>query len=162
MKSVNSQLVERFPVLKELRPLISEFNPLAPEEIHKIEELLGIRLPEAYREFLLEIGGAGFRLGGLFPTIEETCGGDRETFDRFFGAECEESYCVFRNIVNYRDRLNNNLIPVGEDLFGNLLCLGIAGQERERIYFLDMGCDKPCLAAETFEDFLVSLEIDEE
>ena len=160
MKNIKSSLAARFPVLKNLWPLIREFNPLTSEEIGKIEEHLGTELPETYKTFLLEIGGGG--LPG-FPKIQESHGESQPTIDRFFGAECEKDYWLLQNISDWNYHhpdLSQNVIPIGEDVLGNPTCLGIKGEERGKVYFYDG--NEPYLVADSFEDFLNRLELNEE
>lgn len=43
-------------------------DPLEPEELMELEEQLGVRLPEEYREFLLQVGAGGAGPAyGVFP-----------------------------------------------------------------------------------------------
>src|SRR5260370_6052733 len=60
MKNFKKTFADKFEMLGGLMPLLEKFNPLRQEELAHIERELGVKLPESYRQFLLEIGGGTF------------------------------------------------------------------------------------------------------
>ena len=55
---------KQFQILQESRKGSSETFPCSEKEVQKLEKNLGLRLPEAYKEFLLWIGAGGGPLEG--------------------------------------------------------------------------------------------------
>ncbi|HEY9627545.1 MAG TPA: SMI1/KNR4 family protein [Coleofasciculaceae cyanobacterium] len=55
---------KQFQMLQESRKGSSETFPCSEEEVQKLEKNLGLRLPKAYKEFLLWIGAGGGPLEG--------------------------------------------------------------------------------------------------
>ena len=40
-------------------------------------------------------------------------------------------------VEDYRGRLPSDVIPIGDDPYGNLICLGVRGGNRGAVYFWD-------------------------
>src|SRR2546430_3135518 len=132
MNNLRKRFAEKFEMLGGLRPLLTEFHPISPGELDEIQSYLGLRLPKAYRDFLLEIGGVRFGAMLVVRMIQESPGGGanrQETIDRLFGAKPEAHFGLLKNVKIFRNRFPKNLIPIGEDLFGNMLCLVISGKK---------------------------------
>jgi hypothetical protein len=162
MTSFEDRFAVKFQSLGGLEPLFDRFNPVSPTELAEIERHLGVRLPESYREFLLQIGGARFGELVVVRMMQVSPGGGpdmRETFDHFFGGGPEKHLALLENIKLYGRRFSDKVIPIGDDLFGNLTCLGIKGKRLGKVYFWDHDYGKFYLAANSIEDFLSRLEI---
>ncbi len=161
MKNFKKTFADKFEMLGGLMPLLEKFNPLRQEELAHIERELGVKLPESYRQFLLEIGGVTFGAMVVVRMIQDSPGGGpnkRGTFQHLFGADCEPHFGLLETIQFFESRLPENVIPIGDDMMGNYMCLVIKGKKSGRIYFLDHDHSKLYLAAESFEDLLNRLE----
>ena len=135
-------------------------RPAAEQTIISLEATLGVRLPAAYRAFLLEGDGARFRqyneISGAYH------GGLREVFAVDDPAVTGRSLGHILQV--YAGRVPADLLPVGDDLAGNLICLAIAGDHAGRVFFWDHemeadGGDPPTmdnmeLVADSFTEFV--------
>ncbi|HYR10999.1 MAG TPA: SMI1/KNR4 family protein [Longimicrobium sp.] len=140
--------------------------PLAPEEIDAFEREIGHTLPEDYRRFLsLCNGGFG---GGRFWFVDagvHHVGGLRE--------ESSFSLRHARRVYQLDEpRIPRSLIWIMDDPFGNAICLGVSGIERDRVFFWDhegepdpenwdgqaITADNVEMLAESFTDFVEGLE----
>jgi hypothetical protein len=117
--------------------------PMPAAEVAGIEHTLGVILPDDYRRFLLTYGACAFdaivkvKAAGPLPPSVSTDG--RVTFSYFFGGAgtaLHQHLELGRAIAVFRDRMPRSLIPIGYDS-GNLICLGISGRERGRVYYWD-------------------------
>jgi hypothetical protein len=188
MININEGFAAKFVTLGGLRPIVSQrgFHPMPETELQRIETEIGCPLPAEYREFLKECGGVAFGKLVSFRGIQpppSASSSKLEPFGCFYGTENEESHGLLRTMRIYRERIPVTLIPIGENMFGDKICLGIKGGDREKIFFWDhederneqdytdlYGSGKLVprewlfgniyLAAETFEDFLNRLEPD--
>src|SRR5262249_35624504 len=101
------------------------FQPFTPEEITRLENALGVRLPEDYRQFLLAFGGSMF-------SAEVNCTPAAELL--YFGW-----FCQFPELLQAIDGLDEvlpeTIIPIGEDGGGNTFCLGVKGADVGKVYF---------------------------
>src|SRR5262249_17352860 len=114
---------EKFEMLGGLRPLLKEFHPVTPGELDEIQTYIQVRLPKAYRDFLLEIGGVAFGAMLVVRMMEQSPRGGankKETIDRLFGAKPEGDFGLLENVEIFRERFPKNVIPIGQDLFGNM------------------------------------------
>ncbi len=112
--------------------------PLTNDEIVAIEQSLGVFLPADYVEFLTSIGGGGFigAYAGARP-IQNRKGHIHEIIDKFYGSKNERLYRLADEIMLFKDRIPAELMPIGENAFGDQFCLGIKGQERGKVYIWD-------------------------
>jgi hypothetical protein len=98
----------------------------------------------------------------LFGEVEHVC--------TLFGSEKEGDTCsLLWNIETYLGRIPKELLPIGDDPYGNLHCLGIRSDEAGKIYFWDH--EGPgeeddwrgiTLVAHSFADFIDRLIKEEE
>jgi hypothetical protein len=126
--------------------------PMDEAEILRIEQELGVRLPEAYRQFLLTYGGCEFAgaspdnpfivfrpLTPLHPRFKSGYG----PFDAFYGKERErrdkrrDLYSLRQCIHFYKGLMPETIIPIGDDGIAGQICLGIKGKERGKVYYWD-------------------------
>ena len=126
--------------------------PVCEDEIVAFEAAIGTRLPDSYRQFLLEIGSACFGATCVWPI--ETCYGDREHFNTSYGGREEETNGLWWNRAMFADRITEPLIPIGGDGYGDQFCLAVTGRDCGKIFFWCMGEGKNYLAADSFDDFL--------
>lgn len=137
--------------------------PLGQAELSKLEREFGITLPGDYREFLLEVGGVFFRGTNVVPLEVRKDFGNVEHVTTLFGSDREQD-SLQENIETYVGRIPKNLIPIGDDPYGNLHCVGVGGKENGKIYFWNHEGpgdeDDPrgiTLVAASFEDFIARL-----
>lgn len=119
-----------------MKPTISkEYAPLTSGQLVAVEQRLGIHLPEAYRDFLLAHNG-----GRPKPNVFQTQDGTGSSIDWFLGIH-NGPYDNFEGyFINYkvtRLALPGNLVPIGHDPGGNLICLSVQGEDTGAVYFWD-------------------------
>lgn len=127
--------------LDELLAAIDDKLPPAPPDVlEKFEALVGERLPEDYREFLVRCNG-GYAAGYVQyhgPTPE---GQSADACVNHIGGFREESYFSLESSrENYQTdeiRIPKDILWIADDPFGNAICLGIIGKHRGRVYFWD-------------------------
>jgi hypothetical protein len=164
------------------------FNPLlqfSAVEIAELEQELKTTLPSDYVDFLTSVGGgAFFGYPGVRP-IKVRGSYAFEVVDKLYGSKNEEMYRLAEEIRRYKGRLPCELIPIGENAYGDQFCLGINGMERGKVYMWNhedertdedywdiYGTDKPIprewrygnvtLVANSFGDFFSRLDKSEQ
>ncbi|WP_339527211.1 SMI1/KNR4 family protein [Pseudomonas sp. EA_35y_Pfl2_R111] len=107
--------------------------------IKRFEEALGSKLPEDYRGFMLDHNGGDpeercvFKLKGVDGPYSESL--VRYLFA--FSAETDESIEYNYEVYTLAKRLPENILPIGEDPGGNLICLSFQGEDAGKVYFWD-------------------------
>jgi cell wall assembly regulator SMI1 len=113
---------------------------LSKADIARVEANLGRRFPDDYRRFLLEFNGGRpdvensafpFRTGG--GSVLHTLYGIKPALK---ANDLERTTLGEWDMEDYA--MPRTLIPIGYDVFGNTLCLGVAGEELNKVYFRDM------------------------
>jgi hypothetical protein len=113
---------------------------LSEADIEQAEANLGVRFPDDYRRFLLELnGGRPEREYSAFPF--RTGGGS--VVHTFVGIKpALKSNDLERTTLDEWDTedypMPRTLIVIGDDVYGDILCLGVAGEELNKVYFRDM------------------------
>lgn len=105
-------------------PLTESYAPLQPATLGRFEELLEVRLPADYRNFLLRNNGGRPRVNGF--RIENNGQASDEVLDYFLGIAQGEQDDIVTFLQGYADRLPPELLPSAYDAFGNLICLGLS------------------------------------
>jgi cell wall assembly regulator SMI1 len=131
-------------------------RPATDEQIADFEKIEGVALPEDYRAFLKTHNGGrpvpdsfpiGTDNGSLLDTFFELGAGEGETRD--LQTKCDR----------YARRIPPTMMPIGCDAGGNIILLGVHGEPRGRVYFLDQMNPRPIFEiAPSFEAFLNSFE----
>ena len=123
--------------------------PLSPSDLDDLERTLRVRLPGAYRDFLLKNDG-GRPESNIFHIAEQN---NESSVNAFLTAS---------EIISERqrmaDRLAPGLAPIGEDDCGNFVCLNLTNG---CVLFWDHeleGEDNTVVVASSFEEFLLSLK----
>lgn len=98
-------------------------------EVARAEQDLGVRLPAAYRAFVLAHNGGYPEPAAFFR--HDPLGGAAVT-----GAvnELYEVDELRRMLGLYLGRIPDGLLPIGDDLDGNQLLLGLDGRNAGRVY----------------------------
>ncbi|MCE2573420.1 SMI1/KNR4 family protein [Motilimonas eburnea] len=148
--------------------LNEEYKPTS-DRLGNIESLLGCRLPDSYRAFLIEndwcmVEPCGFAIGYLPETNNMKTNDQVEAFYGLHEPDDEPSNLIW----NYRcfstsERIPKQLIAIGSTC-GNQLCIGISGEYRGKIYWwsqhfeLEQESFENCtLLADSFDSFLSQL-----
>lgn len=136
-------------------------TPMGLAELSALERRLGVTLPQAYRDFLLQVGGVLFHSTNVSPIEIRAQFGNVEHVCVLFGSEADRG-ALLENMEDYQGRIPKNPIPIGSDPYGNLHCLGVRGKELGKIYFWDhegpgkteQDWKNVTLVASSFEDFI--------
>lgn len=136
---------------------------LRKRELTALEKKLGVRLPDAYREFLLRINGGrprtldAFDIGKKNSSLINMLYSMRRDDD-------EEEFTIYQEHLLFEDRIPKDLLPVGEDQGGSQICLGIGKENYGKVFFWDMEYedeqptyDNVYPIADSFAEFLDSL-----
>jgi len=147
-------------------------QPATEEAVVTLEEQIGSRLPEDYRRFMLRYNG-GTPDPATFAFIEKTYGKSTSDAVRaFFSLGDHEYYALEDSLATYTDRIPNGTLPIAEDGCGNLVLLGISGEDdagqaiRGKVYFWDhelepqdpLDWSNVSPVADSFDDFLRGLK----
>jgi cell wall assembly regulator SMI1 len=122
----------------EIQALIENTAPPATEEqIRAFEAEIGHTLPEDYRAFLARCSGGWVdmtcRYDGVSPDGEESS----VFLMSISGLRKGYNYSLSHNREFIGDRIPKSLIWIMNDPGGNLICLGVSGKERGRVYLWD-------------------------
>ena len=139
------------------------------EKIFKVvERFLGLKLPKAYRTFLLDVNGGKCSSNSFFISEKE----GEDSIRYFFGINEDESYDLLSCIKRYKKRVPLNMLPIANDSFGNLILLSISDPDYGKVYFWDHDWEVEdgqipdysnlTLIADSFEEFLNSLKSEDE
>jgi hypothetical protein len=129
---------------------------LDEEQLCELERVLGIRMPDDYREFLLRFNG-----GQPLADVVDVEGAAAMPTDVqvFFGIG--RSILTSRldwNREAFADRLDHTMLPIGRDSGGSLFCLILQGSNRGAVVYWDSnGAGTLCPVAPTFAAFLERL-----
>ena len=106
---------------------------LSDADIDRVEQKLAVRLPIAYRKFLLQYNGgrpepyyfdvAGFKGPGMVNDFNGLVPGAYNDLERHYGA--------------LRDKLPRGFVPVADDPGGNAVLIGTIGDTQGKIYWWD-------------------------
>ncbi|MBC7809956.1 MAG: SMI1/KNR4 family protein [Burkholderiales bacterium] len=127
--------------------LFESASLLDESDLTYLEESQGIALPEDYRRFLLAHNG-GYPELCVFP-IDDFPRDTHAMVGWFFALEgafsdtgAVEGYqglppTIEEALVDYRNRVPSDLLPIARDPGGNLICLGVKGEQTGKVYFWD-------------------------
>jgi cell wall assembly regulator SMI1 len=110
------------------------FSPIDEATIQVLEQELGIQLPSDYRQFLLTHNG-GRPTAAEFPLPGVPL--NTSVIDWFYGIHKgrERDYNLRAAYDDLKDRMHANFFPIACDPGGNQICLSVAGEDRETVYF---------------------------
>lgn len=130
--------------------------PATEANIVRLERRLKSKLPEAYREFLLRHNGGQPEPATFVPADRDRPTEVINSFLALGGDPDVDDLATFLKL--YKKQLPKDCLPIAYDAFGNLICIGLAGQERGRIYFLDHERGSKRVIAENWDAFLESFK----
>lgn len=134
----------------------TKFPQINQSTIEAFEASIGVGIPEDFRKFLLMNNGgepvkAEFSIEGWGETLVHV----------FYGLDTGyKAYDIDWSRSNFEDVLPKEVIPIACDPGGYLICLGLEGNARGKLYFWDRGGDREelMLLASSFDDFLDRLD----
>jgi cell wall assembly regulator SMI1 len=107
--------------------------PATSQDILYVESQLGIKLPIDYVLFMEVQNGGSVDFGNRFLYDLPEAYPDPPLM--------LEGFLPIEELVQKHDSMKNifgfNLLPVGVDNFGNYVCLGLVGDQKDAIYFVD-------------------------
>jgi hypothetical protein len=119
--------------LNPIEMLVNSGAPLTEQEIIDLETELHHSLPIDYAEFLRNYNG-GTPHRNIFP-IRGYSLYDEGVLAFFFGTKRGETTDVLTVFRMSENRVPQELLPIGADVFGNLICLTVAGPNRGKVYW---------------------------
>ncbi len=141
-----------------------EYGNLSNETLQAVEQYWGFQLPKSYRIFLLRSNG-GSPIEKIFDFRNKK---DGSCLDGFFGIVKDFN----NNLLIYREyaskRVPKNMLPIADDVYGNLILLAVKNPDRGKIYFWDHELEveegeEPTyenltLIADSFDEFINNLK----
>jgi hypothetical protein len=110
----------------------SDNPPTSEAEIAKFEKANSVKLPDAYRSFLLQQNGG-------HPTPDKIAvpkwEGGYTGLNRFFAIKPERGLQHYHD--RFEDRVPKGFLPIADDPGGNLFLLALKGKRAGQIYLWD-------------------------
>jgi hypothetical protein len=148
--------------------IIDAGTKLTERTILEFEEQFSIKLPQDYRAFMLKNNG-GTPEGNWGFHFIETGIGDTDSVIHFFEVIYEEETDEVDDLkAGYTallesEQIPNTLMPIADDPFGNIIFLGVAGDDYGRVYFGNQELENPetgylvtSVIADSFSQFIDS------
>jgi SMI1-KNR4 cell-wall len=111
----------------------NQYGLIEEKELLIFEEKVGINLPPDYRQYLLKYNG-----GSPVPSDFNIPNHGMNSIDEMFGIHNGPKYLSLEsNFETYKNRIPHGLLPIANDNFGNILCIGFLGEAKGQIYFWD-------------------------
>lgn len=152
-----------YPHIEPIETVVSE------DTIATFEKRLETRLPEDYRNFMLaHNGGEPSRRVFKYKNHSGPYAGSSVRY--FFAFSSDEDYSIKDYFVEFvsNNRMPGDLVPIGTDEGGNLVCIAVKGPNTGKIYFWDheeeaeegqeASYNNLFLVADSFKEFLESLQ----
>jgi hypothetical protein len=136
------------------------------DAISVLEDVLEVnQLPKCYSDFLMAFNGGYPEECLLFTFGSSSQESDLNILFPLVGHEYGER--LLNIIMTYKGRIPNELLPIGSDSGGNIICLTITGENREKVYLWDHSQESENmesrnleLIADSFECFIEKLKVD--
>jgi hypothetical protein len=114
--------------------MYSRLRIITTADVEKLEELLETKLPTEYKCFLLSNGG-GQPLNNIFRKYKGEKMIQEFSIDVLFGIDDKETAGdIFSNRAIFPDRIPSDLLTIGTDGIGNMICIGIGSDNNGKIY----------------------------
>jgi cell wall assembly regulator SMI1 len=109
----------------------------AMEQIRKLETVLQAELPPDYVEFL-RVHNGGIPAKPCSTFLDETGSETQSGIGHFYGVDTKEDDLehTWRYYLE-EERVPPGYLPIADDVFGNMLLLGIDEQNSGQVYFWD-------------------------
>ena len=144
-------------------------NKLDNAVLEAIEQYLGFRMPNDYRNFLLEYNG-DVDLPPFFYFKKNDKNGSM--LDSFFGIKKHTNDNILMNIKLYKNRIPTNCLPIANDAGSNLILLAVKNKDYGKVYFWDHNWEAEdgaipdysnlTLIADSFDEFINNLKSQDE
>ncbi|MCL6511720.1 MAG: SMI1/KNR4 family protein [Anaerolineae bacterium] len=135
-------------------------DPITYNDVARLEERLGFRLPEDYRAFLLQHNG-GRPKPNVFSLTDTDLATTEDTIAWFMCIKPGDVNDLLETASALQGRIPNNLLPIAVDPFGNYICIAVLGPDKGRIYFWDHELESTVsnvyFLADSFDNLLHSL-----
>jgi hypothetical protein len=125
--------------------------------VEHMERALGAALPSEYRAFVIARGVTALAPYAVFP-VRGSPRDDEAILDVLFGIAPSSAYHLPDEIENARDELPDDVIPVGQDPGGNLICLSLRRRDLGAVWFLDRSNAVLYAVAESWDEFMAALQ----
>ncbi len=156
-KAMNTLLKEKINEIADADS-IEDDSTVTLAELTQFEQEKGIRIPDAYKDFLTQqcafyvVDDYGFP---MLETSDMTSDDGCEKIELFYNREFITGSDAF--IRNW----GKKVLPIGENMGGDYVCIGVSGERFGKIYFLyhedEEREDGLYLIANSFEDFILSI-----
>ena len=125
-------------------PIRDSFDPILPSDLAQLELELGSSLPQDYKAFLLRHNGGYFEDEVRYPYLEPCPYGDFGIIRGFLGLNVGYDYADIRDHIKVLIDWNiaSDLMPIGDDIFGNPICISIEGRTYGKAFFWYSGMTK--------------------
>ena len=121
-------------------------NKLKEVDLKKFEEEIATTLPDEYRKFLLKNNG-GYPSPGYTDIPKNEALGypdDMRTNVEFLCGIFKDPSLAGITLAYFNDKykiteqqMPDELLPIGGDIMVNLICIGLQGQYRNKVYYWD-------------------------
>ncbi|MDF7670698.1 SMI1/KNR4 family protein [Orbaceae bacterium ESL0721] len=133
-------------------------NSHVAEKIALFEETLGIKIPDAYSDFLKKYNG------GYTPKTSFDINGESSDIRYFYGFEEQDEYCDFSQLMqddSFTSAIENGYLPIAEDSCDNSIVIGTSELNYGKISFYDHEIDTYNYLCPDFKDFISQIESQE-
>lgn len=121
---------------------ISRGPDISEDDITNLESTLSVRLPDDYRAFLLRFNGGRPLPEDAFSFLPNKKNGS--ILSRFYSVTHEKkSNTIASRRYAFRNRIPGDLLPIGNDLGGSKICIGIGENNHGKVYFWAMEDETP-------------------
>ena len=124
------------------------------EKIKEFERDYELELPEEYKKFLL------LNNGGT-PDKVYYIENNADLVVNFFLSLGSKKFSLEEYIEDWReDKFPGQFVPIGEDAFGNIICISFSAETKGQIYFFDHETTDMRFIAPSFQHLLEKLRAD--
>lgn len=113
--------------------------PITTADVDRLEKTMRVQFPASYREFLVTHNGGR-------PEPEEVFG-DLESgsmMNLFYSVSHDNiSATLAQQQLAFQDRIPDDLLPIGADMGGSQVCMGIGPDNHGKIYFWSVDDERP-------------------
>lgn len=136
----------------QLKPIGTCLDPLSAEDVVRLEDCLGLRIPDDYRDFLSRFGRCGF--AGEASVVTD---GSRFPIFTFYGGGTEAG-SLLKQLELHPDLREIGVLPIADDLFNNIYVFDIEKGGISRLDYSSGGAVANHVAA-SFADLLGRIEV---
>lgn len=132
---------------------LNSFGELTPDRLARFEREHILRLPEDYRQFLLEYNGG---IPGPEDTIDFE-GGSSDLQCLYGISDGDNVASLERNLEDIKEWGIDEGLPIGHDFFGNFFLLSVQSGREGQVFFWDHDLGDMLLVAASFTEFTEKL-----